>query len=207
MTTTLVTEPSLPHAVRFFEQQFQRQLDEGELPLNPFEQLALPYLSGAVLDYGCGLGSLALAAARRGCRVQALDASPTAVAHLQTVARTEGLALQAFQADLRTYEPADRYDAIACIGLLMFFDCAALRHQLHVLQRCVRPGGVLVLNLLIEGTTFLDMFDPHEHCLLARSELLALLTGWELLHCDWQDYPAPRGLRKSFGTLVVRKPV
>ena len=49
-------------SIRFFETQFQRQVREAELALNPFEQQALPYLHGTVLDYGCGLGNLALTA-------------------------------------------------------------------------------------------------------------------------------------------------
>ncbi len=67
------------HSVRFFDTQFQRQINTGEFELNPFERLALPYLSGDVLDLGCGLGNLAVAAARAGCRVTALDGSPTGV--------------------------------------------------------------------------------------------------------------------------------
>lgn len=46
-------------SIHFFETQFQRQVLEAEAGLNPFEQQALPYLQGAVLDYGCGLGQLA----------------------------------------------------------------------------------------------------------------------------------------------------
>lgn len=62
-------------SVVFFDEQFQLQLREADLKLNPFEELTLPYLAGEVLDYGCGLGNLTLAAARRGCRVDALAAS------------------------------------------------------------------------------------------------------------------------------------
>ena len=63
-------------SIRFFDSQFRRQIRQAELALNPFEQRALPWLQGRVLDSGCGLGNLALAAARRGCTVPALDASP-----------------------------------------------------------------------------------------------------------------------------------
>ena len=66
-------------SVSFFDQQFQRQVRESDLALNPFEQQALPHLQGVVLDYGCGLGNLALAAARRGCNVVALDGSYNAI--------------------------------------------------------------------------------------------------------------------------------
>src|SRR5665647_2708874 len=66
-------DPNL--SVRFFDTQFQQQVRQTDLPLNPFEQTALSYLHGHVLDYGCGLGNLAVAAAQRGCSVVALDAS------------------------------------------------------------------------------------------------------------------------------------
>ena len=54
-------------SVRFFDGQFQRQLAAADCALNSFEVTALPYLQGEVLDYGCGLGNLAVEAARRGC--------------------------------------------------------------------------------------------------------------------------------------------
>ncbi len=57
--------PRVPRSrsVEFFEAQFRRQIREGDFKLNPFETLALDYLRGDVLDLGCGLGNLALAAA------------------------------------------------------------------------------------------------------------------------------------------------
>ena len=66
-------------SIRFFEAQFERQVREEDLRLNPFEEAALPRLRGRILDYGCGLGNLAMAAARNGCSVVALDGSRTAI--------------------------------------------------------------------------------------------------------------------------------
>ena len=60
-------------SLRFFDAQFQRQVRESELALNPFEKQALAFLRGTILDYGCGLGNLAVAAARQGCSVVALS--------------------------------------------------------------------------------------------------------------------------------------
>lgn len=48
---------SLSHSVDFFERQFQRQLREQEHTLNPFEQAALPWLRGRVLDYAAAWAS------------------------------------------------------------------------------------------------------------------------------------------------------
>lgn len=193
-------------SIRFFDTQFQRQLRDADLQLNPFEQLSLAHVRGRVLDYGCGLGNLALAAARRGCSVLALDGSPTAIAHLRQVAQAESLSIQAGEADLRTFKLEDEFDTVLCIGLLMFFDCPTARRQLAGLQASVRPGGVAVVNVLVEGTSYLDMFDREGHCLFARDELAQQFAGWTILHDEHQDFAAPNGLCKRFATVVARKP-
>lgn len=193
-------------SIHFFDEQFKRQLEGEALTLNPFEQVVLPYLKGDVLDFGCGLGLLSIAAARQGCSVHALDASATAVEHLKKRAAQECLPLRVQQADLRNYALQANYDAVVAIGLLMFFDCATAQRQLASLQAHLRPGGVAAVNVLIEGTTYLDMFDPGGYCLFEREALMQAFSGWEFLHLQYQDFEAPHGLRKSFATLIARKP-
>jgi tellurite methyltransferase len=193
-------------SVDFFERQFRQQPRDAALALNPFETQALPYLKGEVLDFGCGMGNLALAAARRGCTVTAADASPTAVDHIRRRARDEALPVAAVLADLRHY-PIDRdYDSIVSIGLLMFFDCATAFAVLADLQRHVRPGGHAVVNVLIEGTTYLEMFDAAAHCLFAPTALLERFAGWTLVRSELSDFEAPGHSVKRFATLIARRP-
>ncbi|MGE5616127.1 MAG: methyltransferase domain-containing protein [Bacillota bacterium] len=191
----------------FFETQFQRQVREHDFTLNPFERAALPYLHGSLLDFGCGLGNLALAAARDGCSVVALDASPAAIAHIRDAASSESLPMVAMEADLREYEIKRDFDVIVCIGLLMFFDCAAASRQLAQIQSRIRLGGIAVVNVLTEGTTYLDMFDTKGYCLFARGELERRFAGWELLLAENRDFPAPGARIKSFATVIARKPL
>lgn len=193
-------------SVQFFDTQFQRQLEDGDFRLNPFEQQALDFVHGIVLDYGCGLGNLAVAAARRACSVIALDASRTAIEHLREVAEAESLALEAHRTDLRAHVPSGAYDTVVCIGLLMFFDCATASAKLERLQSCVRPGGVAIVNVLVEGTTYLDMFDGSGHCLWPADELRRRFAGWEILRDERQEFAAPGGTRKCFATLIAAKP-
>jgi len=193
-------------SVRFFETQFQAQVSTGEFVLNPFEHLALPYLNGEVLDLGCGLGNLALEAAVRGCRVTALDGSATAVGRIRETALARALAVEAHEADLGHYAIDRDYDAIVAIGLLMFFPRARAEPLLADIVAHVRPGGVVVLNVLTEGTTFLGMFEPDHYHLFPPGALKAALPGWEVLAESVDRFPAPGDTVKVFDTLIARRP-
>lgn len=193
-------------SIEFFDEQFQQQTARGERALNPFEQAALAHVSGRLLDYGCGMGNLAFAAAARGCSVLALDASTTAISHIRRRAAAEGLPVRAVVADLRDYAPDEYFDTVVCIGLLMFFDCPTAFNALAKLQGCVREGGVAVVNVLVEGTTYLDMFDAQAYCLFSRAEMETRFKGWEILHSEFSDFAAPGGTNKAFATVIARKP-
>ena len=193
-------------SVTFFDRQFRQQVENHEFQLNPFELAALPHLSGRVLDFGCGLGNLAMAAAERGCSVRALDASPAAIDCLRQRAAAATLPVEAIEADLRDYRIDGDFDCVVSIGLLMFFDCATAGRVLSMLQQHVRPGGIAAINTLIEGTTYLDMFEPGNYCLLPRDELGQRFAGWDILHAEFRDFDAPGQTVKSFVTLIARKP-
>ena len=192
-------------SIEFFDRQFRQQPAQALLRLNPFEEQALPYLAGKVLDFGCGMGNLAFAAARQGCTVTALDASPAAVEHIQARAAREGLPVTAALADLREHRITEDYDGVAAIGLLMFFDCPTALRVLADLQAHVRPGGVAVVNVLTQGTTYLEMFDPAGHCLFAPDELLKRFAGWRIESSETRDFDAPGQTVKRFSTVVARK--
>lgn len=192
-------------SVAFFDRQFQRQVSEQEFQLNPFELAAVPHLQGRVLDFGCGLGNLAIAAAQRGCQVLALDASPAAISHLRQRAIAEVLPIEAIEADLRNYEVADDFDCVVSISVLMCFDHLTATRLLSMLQARVRPGGIAVINTLIEGTTYFDMFGSDTYCLFAPDELARRFDGWTVMHSEFGDFDKPGGRKKSFATLIARK--
>jgi tellurite methyltransferase len=194
-------------SVEFFDNQFSKQVLQERHVLNPFELLTLPYLAGELLDFGCGLGNLSIAAAEAGCNVIALDASPTAITYLQEVASRRGLRISAIEADLRSYRIDTCFDTVVSIGLLMFFDRRTALAQLAQMQSRVRPGGILSVNVLIEGTTFLSMFDPASYYLFGADELSALFAGWDILAESFNDFEAPQSTVKRFATVIARRKV
>lgn len=193
-------------SIAFFDNQFQQQVRNRDFTLNPFELAALPHLRGRVLDFGCGMGNLAVAAAQRGCTVVALDASHAAIDNLRQRAAEAGLPIEAIEADLRSHQVTEDFDCVVSIGLLMFFDCQTALRVLAMLQARVRPGGVAVINALIEGTTYLDMFHADHYCLFARGEIERHFAGWNVIHSEFSNFNAPGQTVKSFVTLIARKP-
>ncbi len=193
-------------SVDFFDAQFRRQVESGEYALNPFEQAALPFVSGRVLDLGCGLGNLSLEAARRGCEVTALDASQTAVERIAAAAAKERLRVGASRADLGSYVAADEYDSVIAIGLVMFFACPAAARLLAEIRRSVAPGGRAIVNTLIAGTTWMEPFEPGRFCLLEEGALERAFAGWTILLARHDAFPAPGGTRKRFETVIARRP-
>ena len=87
----------------------------------------------------------------------------------------------------------------------MFFEQAKARALLNDLQRAVLPGGIAVVNTLIEGTTFMGMFDPQSHHLFRRGEIEVAFGGWELLESRVDEFPAPQATKKVSSTVVARR--
>lgn len=193
-------------SITFFDQQFQQQIAKGEFSLNPFETGVLPHLSGGVLDLGCGLGNLAIAASKLGCAVTALDASRAAVDRVNEAANKLGLGLAAYQVDLNHYSIDGNYDSIVAIGLLMFFPKDKARAMLADILAHTKSGGVAAVNVLIEGTTFMGMFEPEHYYLFDDNELNRAFEGWEILLSQYDDFPAPENTVKKFHTVVAKKP-
>lgn len=197
------------HSVDFFDRQFQAQLRTQDLALNPFERVALAHCHGRVLDFGCGLGNLAVSAARSGLCVDAVDASPAAIEHLLRVGREAQLCLKPVCADAEAFEWHGCYDTVVSIGLLMFLDCASAWRLMERLTDHTCPGGTAVVNVLVRGTTYLDMFGNDAHCLFGEDELPRWFDahGWSVLQAEPNSFDAPNGTVKRFTTVVAQRPM
>ncbi len=194
-------------SIAFFDAQFRRQAAAGELSLNPFETRVLPYLGGTVLELGCGLGNLSIAAAGRGAQVLALDACAAAVDSLELVRAGPGSSVTASTADLSRYTPPGPFDAVVAIGLFMFFPRDLALEALQRAIDAVGDGGLFAANVLIEGTTYMDMFDTERgYFLFPEDALRRSVEKWELLDDRIESFEAAGATIKRFATVIARRP-
>jgi tellurite methyltransferase len=192
-------------SITFFETQFRQQLARDDFALNPFERAALPYLRGRILDLGCGLGNLSVEAARRGLEVVAVDASETAIRRIEAIALAENLKIEAIQAEIGMQPVAQDFDTIIAIGLLMFFKRENALALLADVQAHVADRGVAIVNVLVEGTSYLGMFEPGNYYLFGPDELERRFKGWSILFSRHDSFDAPGNTRKEFTTIVAQK--
>jgi tellurite methyltransferase len=196
----------MSRSVEFFDAQFRKQVAVHDFALNPFETAALPSVRGRVLDLGCGLGNLSVAAARKGAHVTAVDASPTAIVRIAEASVAGNLGIAAVLTDVAAYRIAADYDTIVAIGLLMFMARADAEGLLAQMKAHVAPGGAAIINVLVEGTTYMDMFQPGAYCLFRRDELERSFTGWKVELARHDSFDAPGATKKAFSTVVARRP-
>ena len=114
--------------------------------------------------------------------------------------------MRAIAADIGSWAIDARYDTIVAIGLLMFFRRERALQLLRDVQDHVNPGGRAIVNVLVEGTTYMGMFDADNYCLFAPDEIEERFDGWAILASRRQSFPAPEDTRKEFSTVIAEKP-
>ncbi len=153
-----------------------------------------------ILDLGAGIGRHALAFARAGHHVTALDAAEAATAAVAAAAFTQGLTVDTCHAPMTDlpFAPAS-FDHVLAWNVIYHGDEAIVRGTLAEVARVTRPGGTFMATMLsarrlpveqarakgreISRNTWVfegpgDKVHPHYFC--TAPEVLALLWGFEI---------------------------
>ncbi len=166
---------------------------------SPFVTSLLPLLPvGRALDLACGTGRHALALARGGHWVVAIDQAFNGLTRLQRAAAAERLEVHPIQADLRQLPlPGDYFDVV----LMTFY---LERELFDAVKHTLRPGGVAVLETFtIDQREIGHPRNPK--FLLDRGELAAAFSDFEVLRNEEGLFDLG-GEKAYVARLAARKP-
>ena len=155
-----------------FNEEYKKGNLWGSEPSRLLE-IALKYVSkGTVLDIGAGQGRSTLPLARKGFDVTCIDTAQTGIEQILSVARAEGLSINAVTGDIRKF-PMQEYDLILAESSLPFIPEA--RDVIERMKRATRVNGLNVVDVFTRDNpiTFAYMFD--------QGELESCYAGWRII--------------------------
>lgn len=188
------------------------QESEGSLeppalrPPNPYTLSAAASVpTGSVLDAGSGAGAGAIALARQGWRVTAVDTSPQALQLAATHSRKTDLAgsIEWIEADITQWQPGGGFDLVTCSHVHTSLP------QPELLQRLagwVNPLGSLVMVGHAPGHHDADEDHPPESATNAREPLHAALDRavWQVTtQTHTRSVPRGEGRAKTLHDVVL----
>ncbi|MEY4515345.1 MAG: hypothetical protein RLZZ450_7467 [Pseudomonadota bacterium] len=123
-------------------QQIAKQCDfiEKRLGLKP---------GATLLDVACGLGQHVVELTARGYASVGVDLSLAMLSRASEEAQSRGMRINFLHADMRDLSFESNFDAVTCLGTsLGYFDDDTNRKVMERLLRSLKPGGVLLLDVV-----------------------------------------------------------
>ena len=166
-----------------------------------------------VLDLGAGVGRHALAFARMGFSVAALDAAEEGVAEIRRVAGAEGLAIDTHVGMMTALPyPDAHFDHVLSWNVIYHGDEVVLRTTIAEIARVLKPGGTFLGTMLsarripverakahgreISRNTWVfesegddDKIHPHYFC--NGRDLLELFSAFEVCRLEDREHETP----------------
>lgn len=160
---------------------------------------------GRVLDVGCGTGRVAVALARRGFEVDALDVEPQVVEQAKDLAARSGADVRFFVADFQHADPQfpdESYNAVVCSEVLEHVE--PWRDVLVNIARVLKPGGLLILTTPNDPKqfSFLDKYAGHVRR-FRWAELSAGLSDFAVLEAFTVGFPLTRAIHWTYTRLAL----
>lgn len=133
-----------------YYKEIWRSMIPGELTVKEVDFM-LPYFNlkpgDKVLDLMCGYGRHAIALAKKGMQVTAMDNLDYYISEINEVAEKEVLPLKAIQENVLNYKIDGVFDLVLCMGnSLNFFNAEDTTTILTNITTHLKPGGHLLIN-------------------------------------------------------------
>lgn len=167
-----------PHTIRMFSEPacVDSGLSQDELELMP----TLPSPPARLLLLGAGGGREAIALAKKGYVVTALDFCPEQITAMEANARRNNVQIQCVQQDFSSFEPLpDRFD-ILWMSAIMYSSVPTRMKRTNLAKRiaaALQPGGCFVCQFRLEPER------PRDH----KKEFLRRLVSWLTLGNLWYE--------------------
>ena len=128
-------------------------------------------LSGPALSLAEGEGRNGVFLASLGLKVHGVDGSNVGLAKAQALARSRGVEIQTEVADLGVFEPAANYYG-SVVSIFAHLP-SAIREKLYPLvERCLKPGGIILLEAYSEDQLARDTGGPKDaDMLMTRAKI------------------------------------
>lgn len=135
-----------------------------------------------IIDVGCGEGQNAFYLAKNGyCNVTAFDLSENAIAKLNQKCASEKIRLNAFTADLRTFQFERKYDLVMSFGTLHFVHKADWKAFINSAKEHTCPGGIHIMQIFTDTVPASDDIAPFAVGLAKDKEITKMYEDWEIL--------------------------
>lgn len=171
--------------VPFWEETYQNQnittfSSEPNATVKEFEHLLTK--QSKIIEIGCGEGQNAFYFAKHGyCHVDAFDISEHAIAKVRQRCQREGVPLNAFTANLITYQFERQYDLMMCFGTLHFVRKPDWKAFLQRAKACTRTGGIHIMQIFTDTVPASTDIAPFATGLAKDGEIAGLYSDWEIL--------------------------
>lgn len=170
--------------VPFWEKSYQEDdtiafSDQPNTSITEFEHLL--HMQSKVLEAGCGEGQNAVYLAQKGYQVDAFDLSEHGIAKLKRRCEQSNAQVNAFVADLTTYQFKRYYDMILCFGTLHFVDKDGWKRFIRNAKEYTHIGGIHIMQIFTDAVPASEDIAPFAIGLAKDGEMKELYTDWDIL--------------------------
>lgn len=134
-----------------------------------------------VLDAGCGEGQNSIYLAQKGHYVDAFDLSEYGIEKLKYRCELSNTQVNAFVADLTTYQFEQYYDMIVCFGSLHFVNKNVWKRFIINAKEYTNIGGIHIIQIFTDAVPAPEDIAPFAVGLAKDEEIKELYTDWDVL--------------------------